>query len=67
MLKRNIVTVLVAAFIVISNIQTIHGLEKGIVRPCYYLNIRTGPGTKYSILAKAHTNNIVDILEKDGS
>lgn len=67
MLKRNIITVLVAVFIVISNIQTIYGLEKGIVRPCDYLNIRIGPGTKYSILAKAHTNNIVDILEKDGS
>lgn len=65
MIKKNIVTFMIATFMIISNIQIIYGLEKGIVRSCDYLNIRTGPSIKHSVLAKAHIGNIVEILEAD--
>ena len=42
--------------IVISNIQAIYGLEKGIIKACDYLNIRSGPSTTYKVVSKAYTN-----------
>ena len=67
MFKRKIITVLVTAFIVISNIQATYGLEKGIIRQCDYLNIRSGPSTSYKVVSKTYTNNVVEILGKSGS
>ena len=67
MFKRKIITVLVTAFIVISNIQAIYGLETGIIKQCDYLNIRSGPSTSYKVISKAYTNNVVEILGKSGS
>ena len=67
MFKRTIITVLVTAFIVISNIQAIYGLETGIIKQCDYLNIRSGPSTSYKVVSKAYTNNVVEILGKSGS
>ena len=67
MFKRKIITVLVTAFIVISNIQTIYGLETGIIKQCDYLNIRSGPSTSYKVVSKTYTNNTVEILGKSGS
>ena len=67
MLKRNIITALVTVFIVISNIRIIYGLEKGIIKACDYLNIRSGPSTTYKVVSKTYTNNVVEILDKSGS
>lgn len=38
--------------------------QKGKIKPCDYLNIRSGAGTKYSVVGKAYTNESVDILDK---
>ena len=51
MFKRKIITVLVTAFIVISNIQATYGLEQGIIKQCDYLNIRSGPSTSYKVVS----------------
>lgn len=67
MFKKNIIGIFFAAFMIILNIQTIYGLEKGIVRPCDYLNMRKGPGVSYSVVSKAYTNDVIDIVEKSGS
>ena len=67
MFKRNIITILVTAFIVILNIQAVYGLDKGIIKQCDYLNIRSGPSTTYKVLSKTYTNNVVEILGESGS
>lgn len=67
MFKRKIITVLVTACVVISNIQAIYGLEKGIIKQCDYLNIRSGPSTSYKVVSKIYTNNVVEIIGKSGS
>ncbi|MGL6106160.1 C40 family peptidase [Romboutsia sp.] len=41
--------------------------EKGIVKPCDYLNVRKGPNVKYSTLSKLYTNESIEILEKDSN
>ena len=56
MFKRNIITALVTAFVVVLNIQTIYGLEKGIIKDCNSLNIRSGPSTTYKVLSKTYKN-----------
>ena len=67
MLKKNIIGSFVSAFIIISSIQTVQGLEKGIVRQCDYLNIRKGPSVKYGVVSKLYTSNVIDIVEKSGN
>lgn len=67
MFKKNIIGIFFAAFMIISNIQTIYGLEKGIVRQCDYLNMRKGPSVNYSVVSKVYTNDVIDIVEKSGS
>ena len=67
MFKKNIMGIFVTTFMIISSISTAHGLEKGIVSQCDYLNVRKGPSTKYSILSKLYTNNVIEIVEKSGN
>lgn len=67
MLKKNIIGTLFATFIIILNMQTAHGLEKGIVKQCDFLNIRKGPSVSYGVVSKVYTNNVIDIVAKDGS
>lgn len=33
------------------------------VKPCDFLNMRTGPGTSYSVVDKVYTNNLVEVLD----
>ena len=67
MFKKNIMGIFFTTFMIISSISTAHGLEKGIVSQCDYLNVRKGPSTKYSILSKLYTNNVIEIVEKSGN
>lgn len=67
MLKKNIIGVFFATFIIILNMQTIHGLEKGIVKQCDFLNIRKGPSVSYGVVSKVYTNNVIDIIAKEGN
>ena len=67
MLKKKIIGAFASAFIIISNISAVHGLEKGIVRQCDYLNIRKGPSVKYGVVSKLYTNNVIDIVGKSGN
>ena len=66
MFKRNIITALVTAFVVVLNIQTIYGLEKGIIKDCNSLNIRSGPSTTYKVLSKTYKNSVIEIISKSG-
>ena len=59
--------IFVTTFMIISSMSTAHGLEMGIVSQCDYLNVRKGPSTKYSILSKLYTNNVIEIVEKSGN
>ena len=45
-----------------KNIYTV-----GKVKPCDFLNIRSGPGTSNSIVGKIYTNNHVEILEQNSN
>ena len=67
MFKKNVIGIFFTTFMIISSISTAHGLEKGIVSQCDYLNVRKGPSTKYSILSKLYTNNVIEIVEKSGN
>ena len=67
MFKKNIMGIFFTTFMIVSSISTAHGLEKGIVSQCDYLNVRKGPSTKYSILSKLYTNNVIEIVEKSGN
>jgi len=67
MFKKNIIGIFFATFIMISNIQDIYGLEKGIIKDCNSLNIRGGPSTTYNIVSKTYKNSVIEILEKSGS
>ena len=53
MFKRKTITVLVTAFIVISNIQTIYGLEKGIIKQCDYLVLLSDTETWGLVITEA--------------
>ncbi|WP_042271339.1 C40 family peptidase [[Clostridium] dakarense] len=48
----------------ISQSYTRSNTQVGKIKPCDYLNIRSGASTKYSVVGKAYTNETVDILEK---
>lgn len=48
-----------------SNVRS--NTQKGKIKPCDYLNIRSGASTKYSVVGKAYTNETVDILEKNSN
>ena len=67
MFKKNVIGIFFTTFMIISSISTAHGLEKGIVSQCDYLNVRKGPSAKYSILSKLYTNNVIEIVEKSGN
>ena len=67
MFKKNVIGIFFTTFMIISSISTAHGLEKGIVSQCDYLNVRKGPSTKYSVLSKLYTNNVIEIVEKSGN
>lgn len=67
MFKKNIMGIFFATFIMVSNIQTVCGAEKGIVKQCDYLNIRNGPNENYSVVSKVRTNDVIDILKKNGN
>ena len=67
MFKKNVIGIFFTTFMIISSISTTHGLEKGIVSQCDYLNVRKGPSTKYSILSKLYKNNVIEIVEKSGN
>ena len=64
MFKKNIMGIFFTTFMIISSISTAHGLEKGIVNQCDYLNVRKGPSTKYIVLSKLYTNNVIEIPSK---
>lgn len=49
---------------VVSQSYTRSNTQKGKIKPCDYLNIRSGASTKYAVVGKAYTNETVDILEK---
>ena len=67
MFKKNIMGIFFATFIMVSNMQTVYGAEKGIVKHCDYLNIRKGPNVNYSVVSKVRTNDVIDIVEKNGN
>lgn len=67
MFKKNIMGIFFATFIIIFNIQAAYGAEKGIVKQCDYLNIRKDPSVNYSVVSKIYTNDVIDIVEKDGN
>ena len=67
MFKKNIMGIFFATFIMVSNMQTVYGAEKGIVKQCDYLNIRKGPNVNYSVVSKVRTNDVIDIVEKNGN
>ncbi|MBO3443023.1 C40 family peptidase [Clostridium sp. CCUG 7971] len=49
---------------VLSQSYTRSNTQTGKIKPCDYLNIRSGASTKHSIVGKAYTNETVNILEK---
>ena len=44
---------------------TISNIEKGKVKPCDYLNVRSGSSLNDSVVTKIYTNDLVDVLEKN--
>jgi len=52
---------------VMNQSYTVSNVEKGKVKPCDYLNVRSGPSVNYSVVTKTYTNNLVDVLEKNSN
>ncbi|MEG1311855.1 MAG: SH3 domain-containing C40 family peptidase [Romboutsia sp.] len=50
-----------------ENISARVNTQTGKIKQCDYLNIRSGASTKYSVVGKAYTNDIVEIIEKNSN